>query len=277
MRRRASAYALYVLAKAGRGDLARLRWWHDVQMKTEASPLAAAQVGAGLALMGDQRPRPRRASSRRSHALGYQRRRTTGTRARCATWPAVIALAYEAGEPDIARSLQGRLDGAVQRSRQPEHPGAGAAAAGRPRHAEGRRADHASQASGASPRCRRPAARRAGRSAGWPTPASSTRRPGALWRTVTVRGTPIASPPAREPGPDGRQAASSPCRRRRSTSAAAEAGRPGDRAASPARSQPGPHHVAGGRRRPAGRLRDRDRARAPTTPTERARSSSSAS
>ncbi|MET1345757.1 hypothetical protein, partial [Staphylococcus aureus] len=35
MRRRASAYALYVMAKAGKGDLARLRWWHDVQMKDE--------------------------------------------------------------------------------------------------------------------------------------------------------------------------------------------------------------------------------------------------
>ncbi|HRD28921.1 MAG TPA: alpha-2-macroglobulin, partial [Caulobacter sp.] len=52
MRSRASAYALYVLAKAGRGDLARLRWWHDVHMKDDDSPLARAQVGAGLALMG---------------------------------------------------------------------------------------------------------------------------------------------------------------------------------------------------------------------------------
>ena len=30
LRSRASAYALYVLAKGGRGDLSRLRWWHDV-------------------------------------------------------------------------------------------------------------------------------------------------------------------------------------------------------------------------------------------------------
>jgi hypothetical protein len=35
MRSRASAYALYVLAKGGRGDLGRLRWWHDVQFRTE--------------------------------------------------------------------------------------------------------------------------------------------------------------------------------------------------------------------------------------------------
>ena len=62
MRSRASAYALYVLAKAGRGDLARLRWWHDVQMKNDDSPLARAQVGAGLALMGD-RSRARSASA----------------------------------------------------------------------------------------------------------------------------------------------------------------------------------------------------------------------
>ncbi len=50
MRSRASAYALYVLAKAKTGDLARLRWFHDVQMKDE--PLAAG------ARPGRRRPGP---------------------------------------------------------------------------------------------------------------------------------------------------------------------------------------------------------------------------
>jgi uncharacterized protein YfaS (alpha-2-macroglobulin family) len=85
MRRRASAYALYVMAKAGRGDLARLRWWHDVQMKDEDQPLAKAQVAAGLALMGDQ-ARARSAMRQAVRSLGW-RDDATGTRARCATSP----------------------------------------------------------------------------------------------------------------------------------------------------------------------------------------------
>ncbi|WP_293682031.1 alpha-2-macroglobulin, partial [uncultured Phenylobacterium sp.] len=71
LRRRASAYALYVLAKGGKGDLARLRWWHDVQMKSEASPLAKAQIGAGLALMGD-RARAHSAFQQAVRSLGYK-------------------------------------------------------------------------------------------------------------------------------------------------------------------------------------------------------------
>ncbi len=43
MRSRASAYALYVMAKGGKGDMARLRWWHDVQMKAEPAPAARAR------------------------------------------------------------------------------------------------------------------------------------------------------------------------------------------------------------------------------------------
>jgi len=71
LRRRASAYALYVLAKGGKGDLARLRWWHDVQMKTEDSPLAKAQIGAGLAMMGD-RARAHSAFLQAVRSLGYK-------------------------------------------------------------------------------------------------------------------------------------------------------------------------------------------------------------
>ena len=114
LRSRAAAYALYVMAKGGQGDLARLRWFHDVQFKDEASPLARAQVGAGLALMGD-RARAHDSFIRAANALNavykdpddwYQSpvRDLGGT----------IALAYEAGEIDIARSLQTRLDGSVK-------------------------------------------------------------------------------------------------------------------------------------------------------------------
>lgn len=114
LRSRAAAYALYVMAKGGQGDLARLRWFHDVQFKDEASPLARAQVGAGLALMGD-RARAHDSFLRAADALNavfkdpddwYQSPlRDLG---------GVIALAYEAGETGVGHALQSRLEGAVK-------------------------------------------------------------------------------------------------------------------------------------------------------------------
>ena len=201
MRSRASAYALYVLAKGGKGDLARLRWWHDVQMRTERSPLARAQVGAGLALMGD-RARAHDAFIQAMVALGYSNRMpwTPGAFRDQADWyqtplrdlGGVIALAYEAGEVGVGRSLQDRLAGAVKdpdslntqeqaqllraasfmlkAAGKIDVRASGAvalpASGGAPRWAVGRLAD-ASFVNGGS---------------------------GGLWRTVTVRGTPLAAP-----------------------------------------------------------------------------------
>ncbi len=196
MRSRASAYALYVLAKGRKGDLARLRWYHDVQFKTEGSPLARAQVGAGLAMMGD-RARAHSAFVQAVRALGY-RDAQDWYQSPLRDLSAVIALAYEAGETRIARDLQGRLSGAVSdpdslntqeqaRLLQAAHfmlaasgpitveaTGAMAltAAGGAPRWSVGRLAD----------------ARFVNRGAG------------ALWRTVTVRGTPVSAPAAQAEG-----------------------------------------------------------------------------
>jgi hypothetical protein len=124
MRSRASAYALYVLAKGGRGDLARLRWWHDVQMKNEGSPLAMAQVAAGLQMMGDT-ARARDAMQHAIDAVGYHRPMLQigpvmyvddqdWYQSPLRDLAGVIALAYEANMPDLAHSLEGRLDGAVK-------------------------------------------------------------------------------------------------------------------------------------------------------------------
>lgn len=191
LRRRASAYALYVLAKGGQGDLARLRWWHDVQMKTEPSPLAKAQIAAGLDMMGDK-ARARDAFRQAVASIGWKDeadyyqsplRDLAGT----------IALAYEAGEDDIARSLQVRLEDRVKdpaalntqeearlleaahymlRSSGPARITAQGAVPlrgtpGAPRWAVGRLAD-AHFANAAS---------------------------GAIWRTVTVTGRPVSPPP----------------------------------------------------------------------------------
>ena len=209
LRSRASAYALYVMAKAGRGDLARLRWWHDVQMKNEPSPLARAQAAAGLALMGD-RARAHDGFQKAADAVGYKRQAVI--RIGSGVWfdpddpyqsplrdlAGVIPLAYEAGEPGIARSLQGRLEDSVknpdelntQEEAQLLHAAhAMLAAAGRINiTASG---VVGLPASGGAPR--------------WAVGRLASARfvnggTGALWRTVTVRGTPLASPAAQSHG-----------------------------------------------------------------------------
>ncbi|HEY1750995.1 MAG TPA: alpha-2-macroglobulin [Caulobacteraceae bacterium] len=210
MRSRASAYALYVLAKGGRGDLARLRWWHDVQMKSEGSPLAMAQVGAGLAMMGDA-ARARDALQHAAAAVGYKRpiwQLGPFVFVDDADWyqsplrdlAGVIALAYEANQPDIARGLQDRLDGAVK---DPDELNT-------QEKAQLLRAAHFMmiaagpidiQAGG--PTVQMPAA---GLSPRWAVNGrlADTRFVNAgahpIWRTVTVFGTPIVTPPAEQHG-----------------------------------------------------------------------------
>jgi len=196
MRSRASAYALYVLAKSGRGDLARLRWWHDVQMKKDDNPIARAQVGAALALMGDK-ARARSALRGAVAKLGY-RDEQDWYQSPLRDIAAVIAYAYEAGEQDLARPLIERLDGVVrdpdalntQEQAQLLHAASAIMkrtgpvkiqatgvtalepAGGVPRWAVGKLAD-----------------------------ARFTNNGGArIWRTVTVRGTPIAAPGAASNG-----------------------------------------------------------------------------
>lgn len=192
MRSRASAYALYVLAKAGRGDLARLRWWHDVQMKNEPSPLARAQVAAGLALMGD-RARARSGFRQASSAIGW-RDSSDWYATPLRDTAAIVALARESGETAIADQLARRLEQSVKdpdmlntqeqarllqaawymlRDSGPmriETAGANAlpAAGGLPRWGVGRLADARFRNAGS----------------------------GALWRTVSITGVPTAAPGA---------------------------------------------------------------------------------
>ncbi|WP_374346017.1 alpha-2-macroglobulin [Phenylobacterium sp.] len=189
MRSRASAYALYVLAKGGRGDLARLRWWHDVQMKNEASPLAKAQVGAGLALMGDQ-ARARSALRQAVRTLGYKDE-SDWYQSPLRDLAAVIALAYESGQADIARSLQGRLENAVkdpdalntqEEARLLEAAHYMLKAAGPVKIA----ATGAFPVQGATNRW----------AVGKLADARFVNNGGAIWRTVTVTGAPVAAPPA---------------------------------------------------------------------------------
>ena len=47
------AYALYVLARAGRAPVGDLKYLADTKLKDFGSPMAQAQIGAALAILGD--------------------------------------------------------------------------------------------------------------------------------------------------------------------------------------------------------------------------------
>ncbi len=51
----AAAYAHFVLAKTGQGNLGQMRYFFDNHSAAIKSPMAQAQITAGLAMMGDQR------------------------------------------------------------------------------------------------------------------------------------------------------------------------------------------------------------------------------
>ena len=48
------AYALYVLARNGRAPIGELRYYADTRIDRFSTPLAKAQIGAALAMMGDK-------------------------------------------------------------------------------------------------------------------------------------------------------------------------------------------------------------------------------
>ena len=71
MLQRSSAYALYVLAKAGKADISRLRYMHDRSLNEIKSPLARAHISAALAHMGD-RSRAASGFAKALEELGYK-------------------------------------------------------------------------------------------------------------------------------------------------------------------------------------------------------------
>lgn len=104
---RSQAYAFYVLARAGRVDVGRLRYFHDNRVEQIDSPLARAHVGAALAMVGD-RSRSQNAFDLAEQALGYNnpgdyyqtpRRDLAG----------LLALAAEAGDRDRVQRLGDRV------------------------------------------------------------------------------------------------------------------------------------------------------------------------
>jgi alpha-2-macroglobulin len=92
------AYALYVLARNGRAPMGELRYYVDAQLDRFATPLARAQLGAALAMLGDRQRAERamtaafKAVTERDEGLA---RRDYGTGLRDGA--ALITLASEAG------------------------------------------------------------------------------------------------------------------------------------------------------------------------------------
>ncbi|MFQ5562286.1 MAG: alpha-2-macroglobulin [Parvularculaceae bacterium] len=112
LRRRAGAYAFYVLARAGRADLSDLRYFHDALLKETPSPLARAHIAAALFMMGD-RSRAASAFDQAVEALGWENR-TDYYQSPLRDIAGVLALAAEAGEDDRVPALTERLTTAMK-------------------------------------------------------------------------------------------------------------------------------------------------------------------
>ena len=192
LRSRAAAYALYDLAKAGQGDLARLRWFHDVGFGDERSPLARAQIGVALAAMGDT-GRAHDSFLQAVAALGY-RDQDDWYQSPLRDLAGVIALAYEAHEDGLARGLQARLENTV---RAPD-------SLNTQEQAFLLRATHAMAATAGPVRIQAAGAAPLGANrwaVGRPGDTHFINQGGGtIWRTVTISGRPTMPPPAASSG-----------------------------------------------------------------------------
>lgn len=104
---RSAPYALYVLARAGKADVSRLRYLHDRELDEMASPLAKAHLAAALSYMGD-RSRAFSAFNAAEAALGYD---NDGDyyQTELRDLSGVLALTAETGFNDHVARLAGRL------------------------------------------------------------------------------------------------------------------------------------------------------------------------
>jgi len=104
---RSVAYASYVLAKARRMDRARLRYLHDDRLDRIQSPLARAQLGAALYMIGDN-ARAKSAFDAAERALGYV---NTGDYYQTARrdLAGVLAVAQEAKQTTLVQKLSQRV------------------------------------------------------------------------------------------------------------------------------------------------------------------------
>ena len=104
---RAAPYALYVLARAGKADVSRLRYLHDRELDDIRSPLAKAHLAAALSYMGDK-SRAFSAFNAAEAALGYN---NSGDyyQTPLRDLAGILALAAETGFNDHVARISERL------------------------------------------------------------------------------------------------------------------------------------------------------------------------
>lgn len=105
----ARAYALYVLARNGRAPIGELRYYVDTKLDDFGTPLAQAQLGAALAMMGDRLRAERALQAAFKGVTGKDdgdTRRDYGTSMRDGA--ALITLASETGvaKADVPRMIE---------------------------------------------------------------------------------------------------------------------------------------------------------------------------
>ncbi|CAA6604166.1 conserved exported hypothetical protein [Rhodospirillaceae bacterium LM-1] len=113
----ARAYAHFVLARLKADDIGALRYMHDVEMPQILSPLARAQLGAALAIMGDR--------TRAESAFNEAEKVLNGTNgwgdyyaSPLRNLAGMTAAAYEAGSAERGMALAAKLETAMKPSDQ---------------------------------------------------------------------------------------------------------------------------------------------------------------
>ena len=132
------AYALYVLARNGRAPIGDLRYYADTRLDRFSTPLAKAQLGAALAMMGDKTACRDGVRRRRSIASTCPSRRVSRLSRRLRLRPARQRRAADAGLGDrVANVEEPKLDQRHRQGLRRPHlhvdAGAGVDAAGRQR------------------------------------------------------------------------------------------------------------------------------------------------
>ncbi len=113
LRRRAAAYAFYVLARAGKADLSDLRYFNDSFLKETPNPLARAHTATALALMGD-RSRATKAFEMTQEVLGYNNTENY-YQSPLRDVAGIIALASEVENQELVAQLTDVLDDELEK------------------------------------------------------------------------------------------------------------------------------------------------------------------
>jgi uncharacterized protein YfaS (alpha-2-macroglobulin family) len=196
---RSTAYASYVLAKAARMDRARLRYLHDERLARMPGPLAKAQLGAALYMIGDN-ARSRSAFTAAEGAIGYENQGDYYQTPR-RDLAGMLALAGEARRADLVRTLSEQVgrdlpepDRLTTQEKAFLLLAANALSGGTGDYTVGLRGQATAQSNGKSYLVSEAQARTP------PTFTNTSRSP--LWMTAVSRGSPASAPPSAAEGLD---------------------------------------------------------------------------